>query len=95
MKEVLQTVDDIEFKIRQLIIELQRIKEENGRLSTDLVKERQLVDTLKSRITKLEDENKVLRIAQTLTTGIDTTDTKNQIDQLVREIDKCISLLNG
>lgn len=95
MKSIHTTVDEIEDKIKRLIVALRAKRAEISALKSDLQFEKQKVDDLKARIQKLEEDNKLLRIAQTLTTGTDTTDTKDQIDQLVRELDKCITLLNG
>lgn len=95
MKEVQAIVAEIDLKVGNLIRRLRQKEAENDKLAADLEQSTQTVESLQSRIQLLEEENKILRIAQTLTTGTDTTDTKKQIDKLVREIDMCISLLNG
>lgn len=95
MQEIDQLVTDIERKINGLISQFQSKDAEIKRLIGELGHMKQTIEDLLSRITILEEENKILKIAHTLTSGTDTTDTKNQINQLVREIDHCISLLNG
>ncbi|OFY09110.1 MAG: hypothetical protein A2X11_02430 [Bacteroidetes bacterium GWE2_42_24] len=95
MQEIDQLVTDIERKINGLISQLHIKEAENKKLVSELSQMSQTIENLLARIGKLEEENKILKIAHTLTTGTDTTDTKKQINQLVREIDHCISLLNG
>lgn len=95
MQNVNQIVSDIELKINRIINRLDANEAENRKLSLDLSEKLQTIEMLQARIHLLEEENKILKIARTITTGTDTSDTKKQIDQLVREIDTCISLLNG
>jgi hypothetical protein len=42
----------------------------------------------------LEEKIKMLKIAQGLGKGKDTTRAKLKINELIREVDKCINLLN-
>lgn len=95
MQNVNQIVSDIELKINRIINRLDATDAENRKLSLDLGEKLQTIEMLQARVRLLEEENKILKIARTITTGTDTSDTKKQIDQLVREIDTCISLLNG
>jgi outer membrane murein-binding lipoprotein Lpp len=67
--------------------------EENKRLSqvTDYL-EKEVVH-LKSRIAELEDDLNRLKVAK-LISGEDTFRARQQVNELLREIDKCYSLLN-
>ena len=56
----------------------------------DLAKEEQV---LKARIARLEQENEVLRNTRTAPAGLEDG-TKQRIDDLVNEIDRCLELLN-
>lgn len=51
-------------------------------------------DVLKARIQELEQENEVLRTAKSPQSGGEREGTKEQIDELVNEIDQCLALLN-
>ena len=44
---------------------------------------------------KLHEEIKTLKVAAAISTGEGSSEAKNRISQLVREIDKCIALLNN
>lgn len=49
----------------------------------------------KQRLNDLSEKYKVLKVAKSLSEpGAKSTDTKLKINELVREIDKCIALLN-
>ena len=45
-------------------------------------------------IKQLKDKNNYIKISQSVKQSEGNTDVKNKIDELVREIDKCIRLLN-
>lgn len=52
-------------------------------------------DVLKARVQELERENEVLRKAERPTSsGPNEPGTKERIDELVAEIDRCLELLN-
>lgn len=53
------------------------------------------LEVLKARIQELEQENEVLRNAMAATKGPEREGTKEKIDELVKEIDECLALLNG
>ena len=50
---------------------------------------------MKSENMKLHEEIKTLKVVAAISTGEGSSEAKNRISQLVREIDKCIALLNN
>ena len=52
-------------------------------------------DVLKARIKELEQENEVLRTAKAAPSQPEREGTKEKIDELVNEIDRCLALLNA
>lgn len=52
------------------------------------------IEVLKARIKELEQENGVLRKAAAAPQGPSRDGTKEQIDELVDEIDQCLALLS-
>ena len=48
----------------------------------------------KKIIQEMKDKNKILKLSASLRSGEDTKATKKQINDLMREIDDCINLLN-
>lgn len=60
-------------------------------------RQQQLMSDLEQKekaILELEEQNQTLKIAKSLTGAEDKSEAKLKINELVREIDKCIALLN-
>ena len=67
--------------------QLSELKEQVSNLQNTLAEKDQL-------IAKLEETIKTQKIAKSLNGGVEKTDAKLKINELVREIDKCIALLH-
>ncbi len=52
-------------------------------------------DVLRARVHELEQENEVLRTAKAPAGETGREGTKEKIDELVQEIDRCLALLNN
>lgn len=91
-KELLQT---FEARVRHLIHLHDELKQENAQLQKLLQeKEVEIRGTL-ADYKKLEKDYSNLKAAMAINlTGSDVRDTKLRLSKLVREIDKCIALLN-
>jgi chromosome segregation ATPase len=86
-------LDGIENKVKKLVYSNQQLKEENKKI-TELRDDLQLqVSQLKEKIAELEDRINKLKVTKVLS-GEDTLQARLQINELLREIDKCYSLLN-
>ena len=94
MKDVATLVSGIEYKLGKLIEQhhIQRI--ENKGYITEIQELKQVINEQKQTIRQLEDKMKILKIAKTLETKEGNVEAKLKINELVREIDKCIGLLN-
>ena len=93
--EQIEIFEGIRRKIQSVKVRLQEQLDENRRLkqhNEDLqksVQQKQLV------IDELEDKNQKLSLVKVIMAeGGETQDAKVQINRIVREIDKCIALLN-
>jgi len=94
MKDVATLVSGIEYKLRKLIEEHQLLRAENEGLMKE-IRELTLQNTEKlEKINQLEEKIKILKLAKTLENKEGNTEAKLKINELVREIDKCIGLLN-
>jgi hypothetical protein len=54
-----------------------------------------MANMLKARVAELERENEVLRVARSAEGGSSATGTKEKIDELVNEIDRCLALISA
>ena len=87
-------VNNIAEKARKLIAKHNDLIAENAELKT---KQRNLLESLENQnklIEQLKEKNRNLKIAKSVKLEEGNGEVKNKIDELVREIDKCIGLLN-
>ncbi|HOW24711.1 MAG TPA: hypothetical protein PK711_03505 [Bacteroidales bacterium] len=93
MKEVDALLSDIYLKIRKLIETQNSLKAENAGLKESQKELKNLITQQATKIRVLEAKLDQYAVSQTLEyTDIDLA--RKKIGGLVREIDKCISLLN-
>jgi len=76
--------------------ELNLKNHENSKIKENILSKEQEISALNSNITVLNDQLKMLKLASQLDGNEvgSTTDVKLMINEMVREIDKCIDLIN-
>ena len=94
MNDVAKLVSGIEYKLDKFFEQLQKQRTEIKIHISEIQKLKQVVNEQKHTISQLEDKIKIVRIAKTIETKEGTVEAKLKINELVREIDKCIGLLN-
>jgi len=86
-------LEGIENKIKKLGYNNRQLFEENKRLSELNENLQNQVSGLEDKISELEDIINKQKITRVLS-GADKMQARHQINELLREIDKCYSLLN-
>ena len=94
MDDVTTLVSGIDFKVRKLNSHLKKLKEENETLIIELNKQKQSNEEQKQVIKGFEEKILILKIARMTEGKENNSDVRARINELVREIDKCIGLLN-
>lgn len=95
-KNVSLLVDSLQSKVEKLIIQHKKAKEDIKQLRDENDFLQKKLSESKSKGIELEERNKVLKLAKSLGAGEEkSTDLKLKINELVREIDKCIALVNN
>lgn len=94
MKDIYENLVAIENKIRNLVNENQDLNAQNQELAEKQARLMEIIDNQKNNISELEEKNKLLKITKSIETGKGAVDAKLRINELVRELDKCIGLLN-
>ncbi len=85
-----------EARLRQLIFLHDELKAQNAMLQQTLEKKEQTLKELQEKNRELENSYADLKQARIISIhDNDVTDTKQRLSKLVREIDKCLKLLNG
>lgn len=96
MQELVNVVDRIESKVLEMRNELETCKTENAQLKQENRSLASQLEEHKNRLNDLQEQNKVVKIARSVV--LDEDDRKEQrmrLNEMVREIDKCIALING
>ena len=87
-------LDTVKQKITRLIAAYESEKAECDRLRIELEQSRQQNDVYAKQIIELERQIDNQRLAGAFLSG-DNAESKKRIDRLIKEIDKCISLMEG
>jgi len=95
MQEIATTIARLNANIEQLMkahgeaVEAEnRRKTENNQLLTK-------IEEQKKQLSELTEKNKIIKLAKSLSDSDEhSSDTKLKINELVREVDRCIALLN-
>ena len=96
MQELNHVVDSIESRVVELIGQLKELRTENLELRRKSEELSILLETEKKRNSDLEEQNKVAKIAKSVTLSDDDRKMqRKRLNEMVREIDKCIALINS
>lgn len=95
MSKVLKTVDLLEDKLNLLLERYRFLKEENDILIENINKSQNRTQILEEELNSEREKYRLLKIAKTIEgSRSDSKETKQKINALIREIDKCIVKLN-
>jgi hypothetical protein len=94
MNLVGEYLENLEEKIKQLAEDHYKIKSDNDILTRQTVTQQQIIETQKTDIENLIKQVQALKFAKSVESTQETTKVKDKIQDLVREIDRCIELLN-
>lgn len=95
MNELKTVVASLEGKIEKLVNLHRQTKQELLAIQTQQHNLTQTVTEQKKTITELEEKTKILKLSKSISsTKENTTELKLKINELIREVDKCIALLN-
>mgnify|MGYP004604845053 CR=1 FL=1 len=88
-------INELNTKVERLIKLYISSLDKNKEMNQEIQELRGLIERMKGENTKLHEEIKTLKVANAISTGEGSSEAKSRISQLVREIDKCIALLNN
>ena len=93
--EQAEIIEGIKEKIQTVKIRLKSLQEENERLKKQFEDLQEAVQQKQLLIEELEQKNQKLSLVKgIMADGEDKQEARIQINRIVREIDKCIALLN-
>ncbi len=85
----------LQVKLQQLLKNYQQLQKENGQLKKELTKKSAELNTLKETTQNIQQQIDVLKLSKS---GFDATEKvilEKRIDVYLKEIDKCLALLNS
>ncbi len=92
-KKLLST---FEARLRHLLYEYQQLKQKNEELKEVIRKKNETIEEIQSNYKSLDTKYANLKLAKIISINdSEAKDTKQRLSKLVREVDKCIALLNG
>ena len=95
MKDADELISGIEYKTRKLVNLQNKYKSENELLINQNIELKEYIEEQKKNINQLKEEINKKKLAKSLESMKGSNDAKLKINELVREIDKCIELLNN
>lgn len=88
-------LDDFKTKIQQLFRAYKHLEQEKEKLQKGFEQLQNKLERLEHEKSEIGRENEQLKLANQLLSGTDESgEAKQKINFLIREIDKCIALLN-
>ena len=88
-------ITDFETRVRQLILRYQDLKKENQELYAMVEKAEQEVKDLQAKLTQKDNDYNALKMAKMMTiTDGDLESAKARVQKLIREVNKCITLIS-
>ena len=96
MEKEISALNEIRSFIKSLKEKLNSKIQENNKLNQDILSAGEEITELKTKISELNENIKMLKLASQIDGNEvgSTKDVKLMINEMVREIDKCIALLN-
>ncbi len=94
MSDLVTLVSGIEFKIREITDENDKLERENQVLLEENKTLKSTIEEDKLNIKQLDYRNQVIKIAKVLEGKEGSTKAKQQLNEVLHEVDRCIGLLN-
>ena len=94
MDKIPVIIKGIEYKTIKIIEKLNQLADENNKLKTEVQQLKNQIETKNKEINQLTENNNILKIANTVEGTENKTKVKLKINELLREVDRCLALLN-
>ena len=86
---------DFQTRVRQMILQFQELKKENGRLQTLIGEQATEIEELKARVTQADNDYNSLKMARMLEiTDGNLEEAKERLAKMIRQVNKCIAILS-
>ena len=91
-----KTLADFETRVRQMILQYQELKQENGRLQALIGEQATEIEELKARVAQADNDYHSLKMARMLEiTDGNLEAAKERLSRMIRQVNKCITILSS
>lgn len=91
-----KTINTFATRVRQMILEFGRVKQENAELYAMVDERDAQIKVLRERLSQAERDYNSLKMAKMMTiSDADMESTQKRIAKLIRDVNKCITLLSN
>nr|WP_294724916.1 hypothetical protein [Prevotella sp.] len=91
-----KTINTFATRVRQMILEFGRVKQENAELYAMVDERDAQIKELQERLSQAERDYNSLKMAKMMTiSDADMESTQKRIAKLIRDVNKCITLLSN
>ncbi len=91
-----EIINDLKQKVYKIISLYNNLIKKNNNLEQKNIELITELNNKKQELKELQEKYNLLKVAKTVSVNVkDITDTKNKINRIVREVDKCMALLNN
>lgn len=91
-----KTINTFATRVRQMILEFGRVKQENAELYAMVDERDAQIKELQERLSQAERDYNSLKMAKMMTiSDVDMESTQKRIAKLIRDVNKCITLLSN
>lgn len=91
-----KTINTFATRVRQLILEFGKLKQENAELYEMVVERDAQIKALQEKLSQAEHDYNSLKMAKMMTiSDADMEATQKRVAKLIRDVNKCITLLSN
>lgn len=91
-----KAISTFETRVRQMILRFQELKKENQELYSIVEKNERAIKDLQDKLTQADNDYNSLKMAKMMEiTDGDLEGAKARISKMIREVNKCITILSG
>lgn len=95
MQEHEKLISGIETKLNRLISLRKKDQEEIKRLTYQITDLKNKINDFETALKQSEEKVNLIKITKSLEKGKENIDAKRRINEMIKEIDKCIGMLNS
>jgi uncharacterized protein (DUF3084 family) len=85
----------IEYKTRKLVDKINNLQAAHDNLKEKYLQLEKTNEQIKQSTQELEERIQAIKIAKAIPKGKDSADARKKLNELLRELDRCIDLLNN